>query len=178
MTDLPRLADLLRSRNTVEARIAALIEQPATIQNVGEHIAAAIFGVALEESAKSRGSDGRFTRGPLADYTVDIQWHIKHDGLLHIRPDSLPDYYLVLAGPKVTASTLRSLANPWAIETVYLFDAHELLNALHERKVQVGTGTSVTGPLWERSEIYPKQVSAQLLLSHEERSLLALFQQA
>jgi hypothetical protein len=178
MTDIPRLADLLRSRNTVEVRIAALIEQPATIQNVGEHIAAAIFGVGLEESAKRRGSDGRFTRGPLAGYTVDIQWHIKHDGLLHIKPDSLPDYYLVLAGPKVTVSAARSLSSPWVIETVYLFDAHELINALRERKVQVGTGTSVTGPLWERSEIYPRQVSARLPLSHEERSLLALFQPA
>ncbi len=63
-----------------------------------------------------------------------------------------PDYYLILTGPEASSS---SIASPWVIESIFLFHASELLNALRERGVQIGNGTSVTGPLWERAEIYP-----------------------
>ena len=61
------------------------------------------------------------------------------------------------------------------IESVHLFQSSELITALRERGVQLGTGTSITGPLWERAEIYPAQRTHQLVLSNEERAMLALF---
>ena len=91
---------------------------------------------------------------------------------MSIKQDALPDYYLALAGP---TSSSPSIANPWLIESLYLFNARELLNALRERGVQIGSGTSVTGPLWERAEIYPVPRNTRLVLSEEERRLLVLF---
>src|SRR6266571_7525279 len=173
MSDLPQLASLLKSRNTIDSKIATLIGRPVQAQSVGEYIASVIFGIALEEPAPHKTTDGRFTRGPLAGRTVDVQWRTKHDGILHLKTDPLPDYYLVFVGSKeVTA--LHSLSIPWVIESVHLFHSAELLNALRERGVQFGTGTSITGPLWERAEIYPVQRNHQLILSEEEKNMLAL----
>ena len=173
--DLQFLASLLKSRNTVDGKIANIIGRPTHLQDVGEYIASAVFGITLEESASHKDSYGHFTYGPLAGHSVDIQWYVRRDGELNIKPDALPDYYLVLAGPKSGVATMRSLANPWIIESVYLFNGQELLNALKERKVQIGGNTSVTGPLWERAEIYPVPRNAQLVLTDEERKLLFLF---
>src|SRR5258708_6418792 len=99
MNDLPWLASLIKSRNTIDSKIAALIGHTAQVGNVGEYIASIIFKIALEDSNKNKGYDGRFTYGSLAGHTVDVQWHPKHDGQLNIRLEALPDYYLVLAGP-------------------------------------------------------------------------------
>lgn len=172
MSDLPWLASLIKSHNTIDSKISALIGHAAQVGNVGEYIASVIFNIALDESGKHRGYDGRFTHGPLAGQTVDIQWHPKHDGQLTIKPDALPDYYLVLAGPEASSP---GIANPWIIESVFLFNARELLVALKERGVQLGSGTSVTGPLWERAEIYPVPRNSRLPVSDEERKLLILF---
>ena len=174
MNNLPQLASLLKSRNTIDSKIATLIGQPVQVQSVGEYIASVIFGIALEEKAAHKTSDGRFTRGPLAGHAVDVQWRVKHDGILHLKTDPLPDYYLVLVGSKEIAD-LHSLSIPWVIESVHLFQSSELITALRERGVQLGTGTSITGPLWERAEIYPAQRTHQLVLSNEERAMLALF---
>lgn len=172
MDDLSWLASLIKSRNTIDQKMATLIGRPAQVGNVGEYIASAILKIALEDGGKHRGFDGRFTRGPLAGQTVDIQWHPKQDGQLNIKQDALPDYYLALAGPP---NSSPGIANPWIIASIYLFNAHELLNALRERGVLIGSGTSVTGPLWERAEIYPVPRNTRLVLSDEERRLLVLF---
>ena len=172
MNDLPHLASLLKSRNTIDDKISALIGRSAQAINIGEYIASLILRITLDERGKRRGYDGRFSSGPLAGQTVDIQWHPRHDGLLNIKLDALPDYYLVLAGPD--ASSL-GIASPWVIESIFLFNASELLNALRERGVQIGSGTSVTGPLWERAEIYPVPRNNRLTIADEERRLLVLF---
>src|SRR5438309_3434301 len=175
MNDLPQLASLLKSRATIDYKIATIIGHPTQVQSVGEYIASIIFGIALTgEIEAHKNSDGRFTRGPLAGQTVDVQWRTKHDGILHLKTDPLPDYYLVFVGSK-EATALHSLSIPWVIKSVYLFHSAELLKALRERGVQLGTGTSITGPLWERAEIYPAQRNNQLILSNDERTLLALF---
>jgi hypothetical protein len=173
MYDLPQLASLLKSRNTIDQKIATIIGHPAQVQSVGEYIAAVIFGIALSaETMTHKSSDGRFARGPLTGQTVDVQWRTKHDGILHLKTDPLPDYYLVFVGSK---EALHSLSIPWVIESVHLFHSGELLNALRERGVQLGTGTSITGPLWERAEIYPLQRNNRLILTNDERMMLALF---
>ncbi len=172
MSDLPWLASLLKSRNTIDNKIATLIGRSAQAGNIGEYIASIIFHITLEEAGRVRGYDGRFTHGPLTGKSVDVQWRPKHDGQFNIRPDAFPDYYLLLTGP---ASTPTELSSPWLIESVYLFNGSELLNALRERGVQIGSGTSVTGPLWERAQIYPIPRNNTLILSEEERRLLFLF---
>jgi len=174
MNNLPRLAELLKARNTVEGNIANLIEQPVNIASVGDYIASVIFGITHTESAQKAIYD-KFSYGPLAGHTVDVQWHTRREGDLSLRTDPPPDYYLVFAGPKAGSNSFHSLVNPWVIESVYLFDTRELLTALHERGVQIGTRTSVIGPLWERAEIYPVQQTSRLVLSEEQRRLLALF---
>lgn len=174
MNDLPQLASLLKSRNTIDAKIGHLINRPAQVQAVGEYIAANILGIRLAELGIQKNSDGYFTRGPLAGRSVDIQWHVRHDGVLNMKTDPLPDYYLVFVGSK-EATALHPLSIPWVIESVHLFNAQELLTALRERGVQLGSSTSITGPLWERAEIYPTQHNPQLFLSPDEKALLALF---
>ncbi len=172
MSDLVWLASLIKSRNTIDSKISHLIGRSAQINHVGEYIAASIFKIAIEEEGKHRSYDGRFTQGPLAGNTVDVQWRSRHDGQINIGLDTYPDHYLILTGPEPSPSNLE---NPWIIESVFLFNAQELLNALKERKVQIGSGTSVTGPLWERAEIYPIPRNTRLTLSDEERKLLFLF---
>ncbi|GHO58700.1 hypothetical protein [Ktedonobacter robiniae] len=172
MSNLPWLASLLKSRNTIDGKIATLIGHAAQVGNVAEYIAATIFHIELDESGKRRGYDGHFTSGPLAGQTVDVQWHPRRDGQMNIKVDALPDYYLVFTGPETITP---SFANPWLIDSIFLFHAGELLNALRERGVQLGSGTSVTGPLWERAEIYPIPRNTRLRVSEEERKLLILF---
>lgn len=172
MSQLPWLASLIKSRNTIDQKIATLIGRSAQAGNVGEYIAAEIFHIAMEEVGRLRGYDGRFITGPLRGKTVDVQWHPKRDGQINIRQDALPDYYLILTGPE---NITPPYANPWLIESIYLFQAHDLLMALRERGVQIGSGTSVTGPLWERAEIYPVPRNSQFQLSDDERKVLILF---
>src|SRR5579859_2122552 len=125
MNDLVWLASLIKSRNTIDSKISAVVGRSAQPGNIGEYIASIIFNIALDEAGKLRGYDGHFTHGPLAGKTVDIQWHPRHDGQLNIKPGMLPDYYLMFTGPSTP-----SIANPWLIELVFLFHAGELLNAL------------------------------------------------
>lgn len=172
MSDLAWLASLVKSRNTIDGKLAAIIGRPAQAGNIGEYIASIIFRIALDEAGKRDGYDGRFTDGPLVGRTVDVQWHPRQDGLLNIRPEAVPDYYMVLAGPQAAPS---GTANPWLIESIFLFNGHSLLTGLRERGVQIGSGTSVTGPLWERAEMYPVTRNTLLPLSDEQRKMLVLF---
>jgi hypothetical protein len=172
MSDLPWLANLIKSRNTIDSKVATFIGRTAQAGNVGEYIASIIFKIKIDDAGRNRGYDGRFTLGPLAGHSVDVQWRTKHDGQINIKQDAYPDYYLILSGPEVATPAFSS---PWLIESIFLFQAQELLNALRERGVQIGGGTSVTGPLWERAEIYPTPRNNALVLSDEERKLLVLF---
>ena len=174
MSNLPRLAELLKARNTVESNMANLIGHPVSIGSVGDYIASAIFGITHEDPTTHKIVYDSFSYGPLAGHTVDVQWHTRREGDLSLKTDTPLDYYLVLAGLKAGVNTARSLANLWVIESVFLFDAKELLTALHERGVQIGPRTSVIAELWDRAEIYPQR-NKRLILSEEQRQLLALF---
>jgi hypothetical protein len=173
MSDLTWLASLVRSRNTIDSKIAGIIGRTAQINNVGEYIASVVFNIKMEVSEHNRKFDGRFTNGPLSGSTVDVHWKIRYDGLLNIKPEAVPDYYLIFTGP--TTSAPDRAGTPWLIERCFLFRAHNLLIALQERGVQIGTGTSITGPLWERAEIYPIPRNNGLVISDEQRRMLFLF---
>jgi len=100
ITKLEQLAQLIRDKNRVEDAIADVIGRPALMGWVGEYIAASIFGIELEQSAARKSIDGHFVRGPLAGKTVNIKWYGKMEGLLDITPGHLPDFHLVMTGPK------------------------------------------------------------------------------
>jgi len=175
MKDLVRLAELVKARNTVTSEIAALIGRPAQIGHVGEYVASHIFGIALEESASRKGIDGHFIEGQLVGHSVNIKWYTKQEGLLDLTPDALPDFYLVLTGPRSGAFSSRGTVRPWVIDAVYLFDAHELVGVLRSRGLKIGVATSVRQQLWNEAEIYPTQQNTRLVLSDEQGRLLARF---
>lgn len=175
MSNLPRLAELLRARNTIESNIANLLGSSGNLGAVGEYIAATIFGITLISSTHHSEIAGIFANPPLTGKTVDIQWYPRREGFLSVHSGPAPDYYLVLSGPRQESSTARALVNPWLITSVYLFDAHELLAALRERGVQIGSHTSVINQLWERTEIFPVQRNSALVLTDEQRAQIKLF---
>jgi hypothetical protein len=175
MNDLIQLAELLKCRNTVDAQISALIQRPALTGHIGEYIASSIFGIVLRKSASHKGNDGHFPKEPLAGHSVNIKIYPKHDGLLAISPKELPDFILVLAGPKSAATSSRGQYRPCIIESVFLFDAHALVAELKASNAKLSEATSVRQHLWRQAEIYPSQRNDILVLSEEQRAALALF---
>lgn len=175
MNHLVRLAELLRQRNDIDGQISALLGRPATTGHLGEYIAHRVFGIELMESAAHKGSDGFFRSGPFADRSVNIKFYPKNDGLLSISPNSLPDFFLVLAGPRTAAGSSRGQIRPHIIESVFIFDAHALMAELKANSVKIGEATSVRQRLWEQAEIYPLQRNNTLILTEEQRAMLSLF---
>jgi len=175
MQDIIHLAALIKQSNEITNQIAALIGRPAETGHMGEYIASKLFHIALVESASNKSIDGYFTEGALTGRSVDIKWYAKWEGLLDITTHALPDFYLVLAGPKTAATSSRGTARPKVIEYVFLFNATELAVSLTARKVKVGIATSVIQSLWLKAEVYPTQRNAVLVLSEEQRRQLALF---
>lgn len=102
-SSLPRLAALVRQRNAIDEEIAALIGRPALPGRIGELIAAEVFDIELERSAAAAGYDGVFRSGHLAGATVNVKFYPKREGLLDI-PEAVPDYFLVLTGPRSAAA--------------------------------------------------------------------------
>jgi hypothetical protein len=142
---------------------------------VGEYIAANVFGIKLEESAAQRAIDGRFVDGPLAGKTVNIKWYGKMEGILDITPKHLPDFYLIMAGPKSGPISSRGMTRPWLISAVYLFDARQLVGMLNTRGVKIGVATSVAASMWGEAQIYPIQRNNKLMLSPDQRKQIELF---
>jgi len=175
MDDLTRLAQLVQTRNQVASDIASLIGRPAMVGHVGEYIAARIFHIALEASARQKSIDGRFTDGPLQGRSANIKWCGEQKGLLNITAASLPDYYLVMAGPRAPPASSRGAMRPWLITSVHLFDAHALVSALRGRGVKIGIATSVRQQMWDEAEIHPVARNRALVLSPEQHRLLDLF---
>lgn len=173
--DLVRLASLIRQRNAAETEITQIIGRPAALGHLGEHVASRIFGIALARSATEKGIDGHFASGPLQGRSVNVKWYAKQEGMLDIARESVPDYYLVLTGPRSPAAPSRGLSRPWVIAAVYLFDARLLSTHLETHAVKVGVATSVREGLWEQAEIYPMPRNAILSVSDEQRHLLGLF---
>ena len=167
-----RLAQLLQERNAIEHEISLIIDRPSHSGHIGEFVAAKIFDIDLFRSATHKGADGRFTRGSLAARSVNVKKYSKDEGLLDINRDALPDFYLVLTGPKSQPTTSRGATQPWVIESVYLFDARELIAQL---KVKIGTATSVRRYLWDEAKIYPSTHNLTLQLSNDQYDLLGMF---
>lgn len=168
---LQRLAETVRRKNAADRRVAEIIRRPALSGHFGEFVAAAIFGIELCGSATQEGYDGWFRGGALDGKTVNIKYYTKHEGLLDLKRENGPDYYLVLTGPAADPAASCRQTRPWVIESVFLFQAAELLGRL---TVKIGIATSVRKSLWHDAKIYPCD-SSLLPLAQSQRDLLALF---
>jgi hypothetical protein len=176
---LQQLAGLLKQRAAIDHQIAKLIGYPAHPGHIGEFIAAAIFDIELNPSASQAAHDGHFRHGPLAGKSVNIKLYSRQSSLLDVAdsdtPIDHPDYYLVMVGPKGTSLTSRGTSAPLSIDTVYLFDAHELLSLLKGYGVKIGVATSVRAKHWKDAEIFPEAINSLLVLTPEQREMLGLF---
>lgn len=176
MSNLEQLASLLARRNAIDEQIAALVGRPATRGHVGEWIAREIFGVTLERSAVQPGFDGRFASGPLAGKTVNVKWYGERAGYLDINSDGVPDYYLVMTGPKAAAASSRGRTVPWVVTEVFLFDALALVGQLRKIGRKLGIATRVWEHEWERTRVYPVAApEPPLTLTDTQREELKLF---
>jgi hypothetical protein len=97
------------------------------------------------------------------------------EGLLDITPDFLPDYYLVLVGPRSPVMTSRGRTRPWTIESVYIFNTSMLIDQLQSRGVKLGIACSVANSFWAKAEAHPNAASTELVLSPEQRQQIMLF---
>ena len=174
--DLQHLASPLHTRNANEIAITQIIGRPAERGHIGEYIASRIFEIALEQSAIHPGSDGRFKSGPLTGKSVNIKMYGKREGILDIKPECLPDYYLVLAGPKSPAMNSRGRPRPLVINEVFLFEAKPLIARLRVRGLNnIGIATSVRAVEWETARVYPVSSSSPLELTKAQQENIRLF---
>jgi hypothetical protein len=171
--ELDALAALLRARNALNVEITRLIGRPASTGNLGEFIAARVFDIELAASGVNPGNDGSFASGPLAGQSVNVKMYSQDDALLDIGVHAA-DYYLVLRGPRSSASKgQRTL--PFRIDAVYLFEMVSLRDQLRLGGVKVGIATSVRRHLWTQAQIYPDHEHAPMVLTSEQLHLLRLF---
>jgi hypothetical protein len=174
-SDLERLVDLLTELNSIGEKISESTQRPATIGHTGEYIAAEIFDIELEESANAKGIDGHFRSGSLAGKTVNVKWYSKLEYMLDINPDALPDFYLVMTGPKASEPTSKGGIRPWLINHVFLFNAAELVIELNARGVNIGIASSVRKHEWQAAEIYPNKRSMVYRMSDERMAMILAF---
>ena len=173
--ELLKLAELIAQRNKISEKIAAIVGRPAQVGHVGEFISSIIFDIKLEESATKKAIDGYFRTGTLAGKSVNVKWYGKQESTLDITPHLLPDYYLVMTGPKSPASSSRGDVRPWLVKYVYLFDAENLVSDLSQRNLKIGIATSVRQSYWKDAEIYPHQQNQNYIVTEEQKEMLQIF---
>ena len=69
----------------------------------------------------------------------------------------------------------RGMSRPWVIESVFLFDAHEIVGALRSAGVGIGVASSVRRHFWDAAMVYPESRNPRLVLTDQQRELLSLF---
>jgi len=167
MEGLNELAKLIHKRNEVDDEISDIIERPALCSHIGEYIASKIFDIKLEKSSNNKGFDGYFTKksfnGNFNKKSVNIKFYPKRENILDINPKYLPNYYLVMTGPKSNSTTSLKAKRPLLISNVYLFDSKKLIDKLNKRinkrtklPIKIGIATSVASEFWEEAEVYPE----------------------
>lgn len=175
LTHLQRLADLIRTRNSNEVSITREIGRPAMLGHIAEHIAGRVFDIQLHERADHPGSDGCFRSGPFRGRSVDVKARSRREGFLNIKEDHLPDFFLVMTGPKATPGRTAAEPQPWCIEEVYLFEARPLVEDLKARPVKLGAATSIRQDLWEGARIYPEHPDSPFRITRDQKEALQLF---
>ena len=97
--ELEHLAELIRAKNEADLSIARLLGRQALSGNIGEFVAARVFGIDLMPSGSHAGYDGVFCAPPPAGQTVNIKTYSRNEWILDIGKHPC-DYYLVLTGPR------------------------------------------------------------------------------
>jgi hypothetical protein len=85
---------------------------------------------------------------------VKVKWYLNQESVLDMTGSLTLDYYLVMTGPPPRPDEKR--LRPWVIDSVYLFDAHHLLDELIKGGVKVGLAASVRKDQWQKAKIYPQ----------------------
>jgi hypothetical protein len=172
---LRELASLLARRNAIDDAIAALIARPATPGHIGEFIAARVFDIELYTSASHKAADGTFRSGPLRGASVNIKLSGKQEGLVDLREDAIPDYYLVLTGPRSAAGSSRGGTRPILIKHAFLFRGQALHATIGARGKKPRVATSVRQAEWKEAEIWPESRSPHLRLDPDQAAALRAF---
>lgn len=120
LTDLEQVARLIHERNEIDAQVNAIVRRSPVHGHLGEYIAAAIFDINLNRSASHAGHDGSFASGVLEGKTVNIKWYGRREGILDMKEENAPDFYLVMTGPR--GPGVRGGLRPLVIDAVYLFE--------------------------------------------------------
>lgn len=168
---LTSIAMLLRERNRIDARITDIVGRPVASGHLSDWIAAQIFDIELEPVAHT-AIDGRFRGGALAGRTVNVKHYTRPQGLLDMNDTEALDYYLVMTGPRRPISRAHQ---PWSIDHVYLFDAHDLHEELRAQMRRIGVATSVRPEYWRAAEVYPDPARPALALGPRQTAALASF---
>lgn len=132
MDNLTKLSELLKAQNQIHYEISKIIKRPAQHGHIVEFIAASIFGIQLNQNAAQKGMDGIFTSGLLNGRSVDIKYHSKHEGLLNANVMALPEYFLILAGPKSPAVSSKNQHHPFTIQFVFLLNSTDIIEEATE----------------------------------------------
>lgn len=172
---LRELASLHARRNEIDDAIAALIARPATPGHIGELIAARVFDIELYCSASHKAADGTFRSGPLRRASVNIKLYGKQEGLIDLREDTIPDFYLVLTGPRSAAGSSRGGTRPILIEHAFLFRGQGLHATIGARGKKPRVATSVRQAEWKEAEIWPESRSPHLRLDRDQAAALRAF---
>ena len=173
---LTQLASLIGKRNTLDEEIARIIGRPALRGHIGEFIASLVFDIQLNPSAAAKASDGRFSSGPLTGRSVNVKFYGQQDGLMAIRSDAVPDFYLVLTGPRAAAEASMGKTRPTVIRHVYLFDGPSLVASLTRAGRRLSEATGIAKAIWDAAEIYPRAANPTVVLDENQRKALALFE--
>ena len=179
MENLTKLAELLRRRSVIDGEIAAILNRPVHSGHFGEYVASAIFRIELNTDARAKTHDGRFKDGPLAGRSVNVKYRTRHRGLLNLGSSTdlshHPDFYLVLAGPKIAMGPTHATGAPLCVNAAYLIESRTLLAELAARGRRPGVGRSVPRSVWDAAMVFPEPRNPRLLLSREQRDALSLF---
>ncbi|MEU2664891.1 hypothetical protein [Micromonospora sp. NPDC007220] len=170
---LRQLATLLRDRDELDARMAALTRRSARTGDIGEFIAAQVFDITLADTTIQPGYDGTFRTGSLAGRTVNVKTYGDAFTGLDISPHHC-DFYLILSGPARPPAAVRH--HRWRISAAYLLDSRRLLETLKARGVKIGIATSIRRGDLERAQVFPTSgADAPIRLTPEQTALLSLF---
>ena len=173
---LAEFAALIRERNSIDARIGAILNRPATVGDIGEWIAAKVFDIELAAAANNTAFDGHFTTGSLAGRTVNVKTYLQQYGSLSTTEHPALDCYLVFIGPKGPLGSSRGRLRPFCIESVHLFDARTLVAEVKQNGGKIGNETGIRVAQWNTAEIYPRSTNTSLVLTDKQRAQLAMFQ--
>ena len=95
--------------------------------------------------------------------------------MLEINPDALPDFFLVMTGPKAKTPTSKVAIRPWLIDYVFLINAAELMVELNASGVKIGVAKSVQKHEWQAAEIFPNKRSMVYRMSDDQMGKLLAF---